>query len=61
MHPLLMSELDTLDRFTNRTDLIEFDQDAIREMVVYPHLQSLDIGHIQVITDRTDIIQSAFF
>ncbi len=46
------TEIDRLQGFRQRTDLIDLDQDRVRRVFINPRLQTLRIGDKQIITDE---------
>jgi GNAT superfamily N-acetyltransferase len=47
-----MRELDRLDRFGQRADLVDLDQDAVGDSLVDAALQALGVGDEQVVADQ---------
>ena len=49
-------QLDRIDRFSERTDLIHLDQNAVGNPLVDSTLQSFHIGHEEVVTHQLDFV-----
>ncbi len=51
-----VGQLDRINRFGHRADLVDLDQDAVGDALVDAALESLDIGDEQVVADELDFV-----
>ena len=47
-------ELDRLERLGQRADLVDLDEDRVRDALVDPALQALDVRHEEVVADELE-------